>query len=148
MRETPERLERIAAVLREHDAPSPDVVLHFQLIEATRGGEVDPAVSEVGEALRGVLRYDGYRLLREMTIRAREGGGFAQSEEGLEVSGEIRRLSTGEDGRVEMEVSARTERGRVSSRVGAELGRTVVIGTQGAGPDSGAIVLAVRPEVE
>ena len=66
VRETADNLDKIARMLEQFDVPSgvSSYRLHFQVV-AANGGETDTRLAPVAEALRKVLRFEGYSLLGE-----------------------------------------------------------------------------------
>jgi hypothetical protein len=75
VRETTDNLEKIERVLAEFDKPLPIMRLRFQLIAANgAAGEPDPRIADVVEQLKGLFRFDGYRLLGETFVNV--GGEF------------------------------------------------------------------------
>lgn len=151
VRSTPEGLARVEGVLRAYDRPAPAVLLRFQLLEAGAFPTV-PGQADVGEALRGVLRYEGYREVDEVTARASAGqtvrqvlGGDAAF--GLEVQLGAGR-GWGGGAVVPMEVTL--TRGGVAlleTRLEVPTGETVVLGSARAQSGGTAYVLVVQPEV-
>jgi hypothetical protein len=78
VRETRDNLEKIERVLDEFDVAAPQVRLRYQLIEANGvAGPPDPGIADVVEQLRGLFRFQGYRLLGE-TFTYVGGGEFSQ----------------------------------------------------------------------
>lgn len=72
VRERPERLDQIAAVLDEFDTPTRTVLLSFYLIRANGGGSLSEELSDVETELREVLRFDGYSEIGSAVIRTDE----------------------------------------------------------------------------
>ncbi|HEV7587157.1 MAG TPA: hypothetical protein VGO40_03410, partial [Longimicrobium sp.] len=62
VRERPQRLDSIAAILRRYDGSPQVVALHFQVIEAGDFAGGDSTIARVEAPLRELFRYRGYRL--------------------------------------------------------------------------------------
>jgi hypothetical protein len=147
VRERPERLDSIAAILQRYDGAPRSVALHFQVIEAGDFAGGDSAIARVEAPLRELFRYRGYRLLGELTVRAMEGMPFRQEQEGLRVAGSVGEVTPdGPDARVTVEVAVTSPSGSVTTTVSGAPGKTMVIGTQKR-TGGGAIIAAVTPEV-
>ena len=88
VRETADNLDRIARVLEDFDKAIPGLKLRFQVIEADSFQDPDPAIADVVEELRGLFRFEGYRLLGEAVVSVaggtQEGQEFRQSFLGTE----------------------------------------------------------------
>jgi hypothetical protein len=155
VRETPDNLDRIAAVLARHDQPKPWVRLHFQIIEADGARAPDPRIAEVETELRKLFRFSGYRLLTEAvasgTARSSVSQAVGEGEGRFIIAVEIQDVRTVNDtGIVSMEVQLRSTRGLgLGSRINAREGQTVVLGnTQvGEGTSRSTVILTVRPEL-
>ncbi|HEU0015223.1 MAG TPA: hypothetical protein VFQ45_16145 [Longimicrobium sp.] len=146
VRESPERLDTIAAVLRRHDGAPEVVSLHFQVIEAGDFEGGDSAIARVEAPLRDMLRYRGYRLVRDVTVQAVEGRGFAHKEEDVQIEGVLTEVTaTGPNPSVTLDVGVTMEDGEVRTSVSGAPGRTLVIGTQKKQGGAGAVIVAVRP---
>jgi type II secretory pathway component GspD/PulD (secretin) len=154
VRETPDNLERIAAVLAQYDKPKPWVRLHFQIIEADGARTADPRIAEVEAELRKLFRFTGYRLLTEALLSGTARSNVSQ------MLGEAQNFSIGVDivdvrtvndtGIVVMNVQLRSVYGTgLGSQINAREGQTVVLGnTQvGQGPRQTTVILTVRPEL-
>lgn len=163
IRELPENLDRIAAVLEEYDRPRAAVRLHFQLIQANGFDDQDPSIQAVEAELRKLLRYDGYRLVGETVLQLREGGMGSQTLQGslegvnsdqpsfpftLEAS--VGPVSTGDQGSsVELWVNlARFNNSILSTDVNAANGRSLVLGTTSSLTGGGALILVVTPTID
>ena len=74
VRETPDNLDKIARMLEQFDvaAAAPSYRLHFQVV-AANGGESDPRLAPVEEALGKVFRFDGYSLIGDGYVTASTG---------------------------------------------------------------------------
>ena len=162
IRELPENLDRIAAVLEEFDRPRAAVRLHFQRIEANGFDDRDESIQAVETELRRLLRYDGYRLVSETVLQLREGGVGSQALHGslesansddpfaftLEAS--IGPVSTGDQGSsVELWINLeRFNRIILSTDVNAANGQSLVLGTTSSLTGGGALILVVTPTIE
>jgi hypothetical protein len=148
VRERPEQLDSVAAILRRYDGTPPVVSLRFQVVEAGDFAGGDSSVAQVESTLRELFRYRGYRLLGELTVQAMEGTRFSQEQNGLRVSGFVREVTaTGPDARVTIDVSVSTGDTEVATSVSGTPGKTMIIGSQKGRADGGALVAAVRPEI-
>lgn len=79
VRETPDNLERVAALIREYDVARPDVRLRFQIIEADGFTDPDPRIADVTEELAKLFQFRGYRLAGEALVTATDGARFSQT---------------------------------------------------------------------
>jgi type II secretory pathway component GspD/PulD (secretin) len=96
VRERPEVLAVIDSVLREFDRPPNSLVLRFQLLSSSDSPTTDPNILDVDQALRGLFRFPGYRVVAEGTTIVGESEGFM-----VTMSGESDRyITTGTIGRV------------------------------------------------
>lgn len=155
VRETPDNLDRIAAVLEEFDRPRPTVRLHFQLIEADGAARGDPAIADVEAELRRLFRYEGYRLVNEAVVGGMEGSHIEQIVGAdtpdetwviLATIGSVRVID--DSGWVQMEVGVRNpRRGAFMTRVNARIGQTMVVGNAELMTGGGTLILTVRPEI-
>ncbi|HEY8470293.1 MAG TPA: hypothetical protein VIL18_11655 [Longimicrobiales bacterium] len=159
VRETPDALDRIGAMLAEYDVPRPTVTLHFQVIEANGFQTGDPSIAEVEAALRELFRFRGYRLAAEAVVVGTEDSRVQQA------LGEGDRLFFIEtwllsvprqdsSGAVQLSVELRQPQigTLLETTVGVPLGQTMVIGTapqlEGTGGRAAsALILTVRPEL-
>ncbi|MEX2281232.1 MAG: hypothetical protein WEE89_01965, partial [Gemmatimonadota bacterium] len=152
----------VAALLAAEDKPKPPVVLKFQIIEANGFTQTDTSVAQVESVLRGLFRFNGYRLVAEAYIRTKEESTASQ-------------MIVGDNGQqyginVRVDKVMRRE-GKASAEVTTELwvdapglialsntvnmpdGQTIVLGTarttgEGrAGQLRGALILVVMPEL-
>jgi hypothetical protein len=159
VRETPDALDRIGAMLAEYDVPRPTVTLHFQVIEANGFQTSDASIAEVEAALRELFRFRGYRLVAEGVVM-----GTADSRVQQALGGGDRLFfietwllsvpRTDSSGAVQLSVKmAEPARGMIGrelleTTVGVPLGQTMVIGTAPEnGGEAGALILTVRPEL-
>lgn len=129
VRELPENLQRIEAVLAEFDRPLHAVRLHFQLVEAVSHVHSDPSIAQVEEELRKLFNFDGYRLAARAALQTVEDGYVSQvlGDRGYEVGGRIHRLDVKDEGgalTMEVELS-----GLFATTVSIPLGETVVLGS-------------------
>ena len=149
VREKPERLDSIAAILRRYDGAPEAVTLRVQVIEAGDFEGSDSAIARVVAPLRETLRYRGYRLVGDLTLRTLAGSNFAQHQADLRVGGKVREVSSrGPDPRVTLDLTVETSRGAVTTSVSGAPGKTLVIGTQQAAGRDGALIAAVTPTLE
>ncbi len=157
VRETPEMLSRIEEVLERFDQPEPSVKLYFRLVKANGGvSPEDPRLEEITAALpEDVFRFKNYQLIGETVMTGIEWSGVAQRLEAdgerymIEGSiGEVR--ATGDSGTVKLQVTLHADRfGAVfSTGVNARIGQLLVLGSAQPDPQLGALILAVRAELE
>jgi len=165
VRELPENLDRIEAVLRRYDQEAADVQLRFQIIEADGFSGRDAAIAEVEEELRGLLRYEGYRLVAESVLRVREGQYVEQRVQsliegtpGFVLATNVGRVSRSENGdRITLEVQLHDLWNQLlNTSVTVEDEKIMVIGTAAGtpdgtasgGPQTRAYILTVRPVID
>jgi hypothetical protein len=146
VRERPDRLDSVAAILKRYDGAPQAVTLYFQVIEAGDFDGTDPAAAAVVAPLRDVLRYRGYRLVRSVVVPAVEGGEFEDAEAGLRIAGTVERVTpSGPDAAVTLKVQVEADSASVMTGVSGAPGQTLVIGSARKKGGSGALIVAVRP---
>ena len=160
VRELPENLDRIAAVLEEYDRARASVRLHFQLIQANGFDDRDESIQAVETELRKLLRYDGYRLVGETVLQLREGGmgqqvlqgtleGVSPDESRFVLEASVGIASTDDQGSVELWVAlARFGTNILGTEVNASNGQSLVLGTTSALAGGDALILVVTPTIE
>src|SRR5688500_18081184 len=62
VRDRRENVRRVERLIEQRDASPQNVSLHFQVVRATEAGGMDPELAKVGNALRELLRFEGYQL--------------------------------------------------------------------------------------
>jgi hypothetical protein len=149
------QVNQVADLVQRFDRPSPNVQLRFQVIEADGFTTTDPAISDVEGALRGLLRFQGYRLVAESMVQAQAPGTAGQrlmAHDGrrFEIRARLARVLQRDTARaVSLEVDL-SEGG--TSLLGTSLtvpsGQTVVVGTAQAGREGNTLILVVRPRIE
>ncbi len=155
VRETPDNLDRIAAVLKQYDRPAPNVRFHFQLIEADGASAPDPRIASLDSLLKGLFRYRGYRLLDEVPLTVADGG---QTSTRVRADGRslmiyvvLDRVRAGpQGGEADLRVHLADAPGApaiLSTSLTVPLGKTVVLGSSQLARDEGALIVAVRPEL-
>ena len=149
VRTSPARQAEIAKVLARFDAAPVEVVLHFRVVEANGFTTRDSALADVEPLLRGLFRYDGYRLAHEVTLQVTEGAKFSQGMGGpTAMQGQVERVTkSGNDYRVKVSLTLQALGGSIQSSVTAQAGKTVVLGSQKEGSAAGAWIVVMRPEV-
>ena len=96
VRDRPQVLAVIDSVLREFDRPPNSLVLRFQLLSSSDSPTTDPNIRDVDQALRGLFRFPGYRVVAEGTTIVGDSEEFT-----VTMSGESDRyIATGNIGRV------------------------------------------------
>ncbi len=155
VRETSEMLGRIEEVLQRYDRPEPSVRLHFRIIEANGSGGGDPAPPEIEQALpKDVFRFKNYRQVAEAVMTGIEWSEISQHVAGaggeFEIDGRIGEVREAEGGgTVQLQVGLNTMFGRAfQTSVNARVGQLLVLGTAQPDPKRGALILAVRAEIE
>ena len=153
IRETPENLARIDSVLAEYDRPVPNLRLRFQLIEADGVGSPDPRIASLDSLLRGLFRYQGYRLLDEAEVTAASGG---MSTAKLLVDGRgislnvwldrVRMAAGGGEADLKVDLESRAFGQILATSLTVPIGKTVVLGSGRPDPKRGAFIVAVKPE--
>jgi hypothetical protein len=151
IRETRDNLEKIERVLEEFDVAPPAVRLRYQLIEANGlSGPPDPSIADVVEELRGLFRFQGYRLLGEtfVMVGCCE---FSQPFAGLPwvVTGSWSRIARA--GVVEIAGLSVIAAGASSppaqyGGVTVAVGQTLVLGNAPSSSDGKTVILTVRAE--
>jgi hypothetical protein len=157
VRETPEMLSRIAEVLTKYDLPEPSVKLHFRLVEANGSASPeDPRLEEIARALpEDVFRFKNYRLIGETVMTGIEWSevsqGVVADRERYMIEGMIGEIrSTDDSGTVKLQVSLHSTRfGPIfTTGVNARIGQLLVLGSAQPDPERGALILAVRAELD
>lgn len=170
VRESLRVLATVDSLLAVHDRAAVVVRLTFQLIATSDSATRDPAIAPVENALRGIFRFSGYRLLAQSTSMVRENGDFQStvSTDGRRylIAGNLSRVPVTADGAIRLDVSlddvtarpadvaaaqvrAMLGGGRVlSTDLTAPLGQTIVLGS-GAPEDGGRVlILVVRADLQ
>jgi hypothetical protein len=153
VRETRDNLEKIERVLERFDRPKPGIQLRFQLIEADGAGVSDTLIADVVPALRGLFRFEGYRLLADAYVGALEGGGSTQVlREGdreyviaVQVIG-VRKTPSGGSVDLAVELMASGFGRAISTQMSVPVDKTVVLGSARPDANDPTIILTVRPE--
>jgi len=147
VREKPAKLDSIARILKRYDGAPQSVTLHFQVIEAGDFDGTDPAIARVAAPLREMLRYRGYRLLREVTVPAVAGEPFAHTGSSLRIEGQVEQVTPAPDASVTLKVSVHADSATVEAAVSGAPGQTLVLGSGDRQGGPGALIVAVRPEL-
>jgi len=155
VRETPEMLDRIGEVLQRYDQPEPSIRLHFRIIEANGTQGTDPALEEIEKALpKEVFRFNNYRQVAQAVVSGIEYSKFSQRVAGggasYQISGTIGEVrAAGDSGTVQLQVGLSLPMASLfETAVNARLDQLLVLGTGQPSSDSGALILAVRAELE
>jgi hypothetical protein len=156
VRETPDNLDRIAQLLQDFDQPIPTLRLRFQLIEADSFHDPDPAIADVVQELRGLFRFEGYRLLGEALVSVAGGTmedqdftqRFMGTDEEFQVYSDVRpqRLGTVRLAPVQLREGGRDV--LLETSVSVSSGQTVVIGGARARVGGRSFILTVTAEGE
>lgn len=161
VRETPQNLERIRALLSQYDRPAANLTLQFQLVEADGFQSRDPSIADVEAELRSLLRYEGYRLVGDAVVQIREGeraqlqidrAGDDGDEPPFQLHAEVSRVSRSAEGEV-ADVAVVLEHPwydrLLDTRVTVGAGTSMVLGTTSAGlAEAEAMILVLRPTVQ
>lgn len=163
IRETRDNLEKIQRVLLDFDQPIPGIRLYFQLIEADSFQDEDPAIAEVVEELRGLFRYEGYRLIGEVVVPVTGGArghqdfsqGFLGIENPIKVNASFQVLRNATIRLDPVELSD-TWSSLLATSVNLSPGQTIVLGgaqartqlVNGSPTGRTVLILTVRAEVE
>jgi hypothetical protein len=145
---------KVAAILSAHDKPKPQVALHFQLIEADGFGGRDSAIAKVESALRGLFRFQGYRLVAEAFMRTKGNSESSQNITGQDEGYYAIRAEVGDVQRRADKTSADLKvvlSGKgypiLTTSVQVPDGQTVVLGTAQPMAGKAALILVVTPEI-
>ncbi len=154
VRELPENLDRIAAVLKEYDAAPENVLLRFQLIEADGFAGRDTAIAAVESQLRKLFRFGGYRLAASTVVQGMAGSFVRQAVSDAAtpytIAAGVGRLEDEPKGRrVPLNVSLMGPGNQrlIEASVDVRDGQTVVLGTARPDPRKGAVILVVTPTI-
>lgn len=146
---------KAAEVLQREDRPSPQVVLRFQIIEANGFEASDPAIGEVVGVLRGLFRFQGYRLAADAFLRTKEHSEARQTVIGQDGVKYLIDLKVGtvarREGKASAEITTTLWFGEnmpvLNTAVNVPDGQTVVLGTARPDAKRGALILVVTPEI-
>lgn len=150
VRETPDNLAKIERVLSEYDVPAPYIRLRFQLIRADGAGASDPAIADVEAQLRELFQFEGYELMGEAVVTARD-----RSEVSQEIAGPDERYGVRSSVGFQRPGTIRLEEVRLftpdgsgfETSVNLRPGQTVVLGTSRVAGSGQALILTVRAEL-
>lgn len=150
VRELPENVERIAAVLEEFDRQPPGVRLNFKVIEANGYAGADAAIADIEAELRKLFNFDGYRLAAQTVLPIVERGDLDQTvgELGYHIEGTVWDVTV-KDGAGSVMMAIGLE-GLFRTTVTIPIGETVVLGSGrviGLDDDVRAAILVVEPEL-
>lgn len=154
VRETQDNLARIERVLDQYDRPrGPEggLTLHFQLVEADGFDGTDVEIADVEEELRGLFRFEGYRLAASgvLTVDGRYGS-FTQSLSGAaddrySVTGSLGGTGSGDRVYFDEIMLFSDDHGPLfETSVTIRPGQTLVLGSAGVPDREGAVILVVR----
>ncbi len=157
VRETPDNLSRIRAVLNEYDVKKPSILLHVDIIEANGGG-IDSSfedIKDIYDRLIELFKFEGYARVAGGVLSTMEGKHVSHSMGADRARGGIYQFFAAcgrlyqEDGKwvlyVEMELLSAGPTLLSTSALLRE-GQTTLVGTSSTG-DVKAVILAVRPEI-
>lgn len=145
VRESPDRLDSIAALLKRYDGVPALVTLRFQVIEAGDFEGGDSAIARVEAPLREMFRYRGYRLQTELVVVALEGVPFRHQQGVVRVSGTVSSGSVvGAQGGLTIQVEFESGGDSLNTMINGTPGKTMLIGMQRR-TGGGGLILAVQP---
>lgn len=157
VRELPENLDRIEAVLAEFDRPPPALLLDFKLVHADGHTSQDPEIADVEAELRRLFRFQGYRLIGGTMIRGTENTYLQQNlvtHDGtpfeLEVAvGSVRGVPGDRTIQLSVELGPQFEGSVLQAELRVKEDQTVVLGTTSVPQvGEGALILLVRAGIE
>jgi len=152
VRDRRDNVRQVRSLLAERDASPQNVSLQFQVVRATAKGSIDPALETVGNALRELLRFEGYQLVAHTVVTASERRVVEQSIQseagdlGLQLGVRINDVV---DGGVDLEVELRRpgQASLLKTNVVLPMEQTVVLGSAYPGSGGDALILTVRGEM-
>jgi hypothetical protein len=145
VRESPDRLDSITALLKRYDGVPAVVTLRFQVIEAGDFEGGDSAIARVEAPLRDMFRYRGYRLQNELLVTALEGVPFRYQQGVVRLSGTVRAgTAAGAQAGLTIQVDFESGGDALSTIINATPGKTMLIGVQRR-TGGGGLILAVQP---
>jgi hypothetical protein len=134
-----------------------NIRLNFHLIEANGFQTVDPVIADVVEELRGLFRFEGYRLLatslltgvldeHASAVRQRIA---VEEMNPLEIQAVIMRSANAETARIEVELSdVYSSYGLMSVSINVRDGQTVVLGSGRPDGARGTLILVMSADME
>ncbi len=150
VRETPDNLDKIERVITEFDRPSPDVRLHFQLIEADGFTSSDARIASVETELRKLFQFHGYRLAGEAFVTATDGSEIQQQMKGTDdlyvISGRVYLAQPGVTRLEEVQLYSESFGNGLTTTVNIRPGQTLVLGSSSKGSSTTTLLLTVRAE--
>jgi hypothetical protein len=164
-RDTARKIYPKATNLRSAEHPAASISLTFQLIAAEDAPTRDPGLAGLDSLLRGVLRFNGYRLLGTAVVSAGEFADVTQTltatdQEAIKLSVSVRDVYlAGEASSVRLTVRMvrnyglpnSTMRGMyddlLTTGVTVPIGQTVVLGTAAVTGNVKALILTVKPQL-
>jgi hypothetical protein len=164
VRGTKAMIATVDSILRVNDRQPPTLVLKFQLIAGLDSAATrDPAIADVDAALRGLFRFNGYKLLAQGSSTVGDDSQFlltmASGSYRYQVSGRAHTVqATGGTGSAELNVGlgrqfAAAESGNAASTplfstgLTVTLGQTVVLGSAAGSLTGQALILTVHTEL-
>jgi hypothetical protein len=155
LRGSEKQRDEAAVLLATVDLPIPQAALKFQIIEANGFSQRDTSIARVESVLRGLFRFNGYRLVAEAFIQTKEESAGSQmivgengEHYGLNV--EVHKISR-RAGKASAEVTTSLWVGipgltALSNTVNMPAGQTIVLGSTRTDQKKGALILVVTPE--
>ncbi len=152
VRDRRDNVRQVQSLLEDRDVSPENVSLQFQVVRATAKGSIDPALESVGNALRELLRFEGYQLVAQTVVSASERRVVEQSIQseagdlGLQLGVRINDVV---DGGVDLEVELRRpgHASLLKTNVVLPMEQTVVLGSAYPGSGGDALILTVRGEM-
>jgi hypothetical protein len=154
VRERPENLKRIEAVLKEYDREV-GVTLRFDIVEATDAGGGEAVDPEILQALKPVLRYPAYREVASSIVQATSVSSVSQEvgtgQRRYKINADIidaRRGIAGSPDYVRLLVGLESaDQTVLKGSLMVPDGKTVVVGSAQPFGSDRAIFLVVRPTI-
>ena len=147
--------EEAAALLATVDKPKPMAALKFQIIEADGFTQRDSSIARVESVLRGLFRFNGYRLVAEAYIQTKEESSASQmimGDNGVQygINVEVHKILQRE-GKASAEVTTSLwvtspNLTALSNTINMPDGQTIVLGSTRSDQQKGAVILVVTPQ--
>jgi hypothetical protein len=155
IRGSEKRREEAAVLLATIDKPKPMAALKFQIIEANGFTQRDTSIARIESVLRGLFRFNGYRLVAEAYIQTKEESAASQmivgqNGENYGINVEVHKILQRE-GKASAEVTTSLWVNipgvtALSNTVNMPDGQTIVLGSTRTEQQRGALILVVTPQ--
>jgi hypothetical protein len=163
VRGTKANLATVDSILRQNDRQPATFVLRFQLIAGLDSAATrDPAIADVDAALRGLFRFNGYKLLAQGSVSVSDNSRFVltmgSGRDRYQVDGTAHSVpATKGAGSAELNVGLARDLGAIPATMNANqvfstglsvtLGQTVVLGSAAGSSPGQALILTVHTEL-